>query len=296
MRSIPPPGHGDDKAGGSFGWTGSEQGPPSSPGLEPLSRRLLQVAGALSVVLILMVAYALARGDDAASEGSSQITEAEATAYARAVNLRASDFPKLHPASPTDGSEDNERDDRELARCAGATYPSPAIVDIESGALEREGPGEVQQVRSDVEVMPTVAVATRENAALRLRGKDCFARLLPSALARQADDRVDVSGVTVSSLPDLLPSAPGGFALRIAMTFTPSRSTAQEVAYTAASHPTAIRRVRAVIDLFAFRDGPAQVGFMAMGVGRPVPAFIERDTISLLYKRARAASPLLKRR
>lgn len=77
MTSVPPPGRGD-RPGDSWGWSApggdaprqpSPSSKPASPSpsgetaLEPLSRRLLQVAGVLAGILIVLVAVALSRGD-----------------------------------------------------------------------------------------------------------------------------------------------------------------------------------------------------------------------------------------
>jgi hypothetical protein len=68
---MPPPGHGE-RSSESWGWTapGGGDAPKPSPSshgpgstLEPLSRRLLQVAGVLSAILIVLVAYAWSRGE-----------------------------------------------------------------------------------------------------------------------------------------------------------------------------------------------------------------------------------------
>jgi hypothetical protein len=67
---VPPPGHGD-RPSDSWGWTspGGDTSPLSSTtsgpssALDSLSRRLLQLAGVLSGILILLVAYTWSRGE-----------------------------------------------------------------------------------------------------------------------------------------------------------------------------------------------------------------------------------------
>jgi hypothetical protein len=59
MTSIPPPGHHPSLEGG---WRLEPANPNGEPPLDPLSRRLLQIAAVLSVVLILMVMYAWLHG------------------------------------------------------------------------------------------------------------------------------------------------------------------------------------------------------------------------------------------
>jgi len=79
---MPPPGHGD-RPRDSWGWVAPEgkastpSSPPDSPpSLDPLSRRLLQIAGALSGILILLVAYTWSR--DEGEHSLNPIAEAAA--------------------------------------------------------------------------------------------------------------------------------------------------------------------------------------------------------------------------
>ncbi len=60
MTSTPPPGY-DPSSTGSWGWAYPDS-PQPEPSLDPLSRRLLLGAAALSALLIVLVAYSWMHG------------------------------------------------------------------------------------------------------------------------------------------------------------------------------------------------------------------------------------------
>jgi hypothetical protein len=66
-NSTPPPG-GNPYPGGTWSWSDrapdQEPGPDPRPPLDPLSRRLLQAAGFLSVILVALVAYSIVSGGE----------------------------------------------------------------------------------------------------------------------------------------------------------------------------------------------------------------------------------------
>ena len=60
LESAPPPGY-DHRSSGSFGWVAPGREPPEPP-LDPLSRRLVQIAAVLSMLLIVIVLAAWLHG------------------------------------------------------------------------------------------------------------------------------------------------------------------------------------------------------------------------------------------
>lgn len=232
-------------------------------------------------LLLLVATGALAAGcgssgGSSASSGSpiagTSITKARAVAYAQAVNLGAADVPRSSIIKAEGEGKAPTVAGVEFERCAGGMSPERRIVDMHSSSFRVASASKGGRVRSAVEVMPTAALAARNNAVARsARGRACLARALPE----QSTGRLRYGPVSVSSLPNLLPGADGSFGLRLTTTVIGRNLRGGEI------------RTRVYIDVFGFVSGPAEISLTAFGVSRPVSSATEQHLLPLLFSRAR---------
>jgi hypothetical protein len=218
---------------------------------------------------------------------SPPITKAKATAYARAVNLRAGDLPLASVFEPE--GEGREHRYSRLAACErGADDVSPAhpIINRRSATLGWSLPGEFERFYSAVEVLPTAALTDRHNAANRSRRTlVCASRYLRSLFARGSAGRLEFGPVIVTRLPDPLPGVDGSFGYRIVTTVTAGGMAAREmVDYTTQQ----VKPIRLYFDLFGFIAGPAEINLTTMGTRQSVSKKVEDQLLVLLYGRAKA--------
>jgi hypothetical protein len=165
----------------------------------------------------------------------------------------------------------------EVERCAGNLTASHVVADIHSATFSGSNESEHEQIRSDVEVMPSAALAEQNNASNRSqRTLACAKRLFPLKLARQDGSRVHYGPVTVSRLPYPLPGVPGSFGYRIAVAILGVPSTIE---------PT---QPGLYVDAFAFLSGPAEVALVTTAFPQPVPEETESRLLLLLHSRAEA--------
>jgi hypothetical protein len=208
-----------------------------------------------------------------ASATSPPITKAQATTYAHAVNLRAADLPGMSIASPEGAHPASKRLDP-VERCAGNVNPDLALANIHSATFSGTTDPEHEQIRSEVEVMPSAAIAAKNNAANRSkRALACAKRLFPLELGSQGG-RVHYGAVTVSRLPDPLPGVPGSFGYRIAVSI---------LGVPKAIEPT---QPHLYIDAFAFLSGPAEVALVTTAFPEPVSEETDSRLLSILHSRA----------
>src|SRR5690242_20120341 len=128
-------------------------------------------AGALAVVSLLAIGGVVSGCGETANAHSlpanGPITKAEATAYANEVNLRPADVPEMVSI----GVEREHKEASSLieARC-GIREGHVHLADVKSPTFRSGGNGggvPLQEVSSDVEVMPTVALADRKLAQIQ---------------------------------------------------------------------------------------------------------------------------------
>ncbi len=260
--------------------------------LEPMNKRLLRPAAAC---LVLAAASAGVAGcgsngtsgaHNATVSARAPITKAQATAYARAVNLRARDLPDLSIISPEGEGGGPRPAARALNRCVGGVNPDRSIVRIHSAKFGWNLAGQFERLNSAVEVMPTAALTNLSNAASRSRrGLMCAKRYIPSLIAKQGTARVEYGPVTVSRLPDPLPGVAGSFGYRIAFTVTVRGAGTEEMADYMAQR---VRRIRFYMDAFGFTSGPAEINMITLGSPRPVSRSVEDQLLVLLYSRTKA--------
>ncbi|HEY7934199.1 MAG TPA: hypothetical protein VID48_10285 [Solirubrobacteraceae bacterium] len=254
---------------------------------------------AISLVLVAGHAVLIGCGSATTSGASGAPTKAHAIAYAKAVNLKPADLPRMHILSPEGSAPALTQIGREAAQCAGFVNPDPRAVRIRSAAFSTAGGKErilkveslgsflpaYEGIRSDVTVLPSIALAVRNSVVARSqRVLACLARGLTSALTHRRAPASALAHtlpshfgtVTVSRLPDPLPSVPGSFGARA------------ELPEWFKLPFLGARTIIAYVDIFGFVAGQSEVGLYAEGSPRPVPAAAERKLLSLLYNRAMA--------
>lgn len=213
-----------------------------------------------------------------AARGS--ISKAQATAYAREVNLGAADVPgavvrltERESAAPSQASV-------EFARCSGRVNPQRRVANIDSPSFRLGTVGMTTRVKSSVEVQPSAALAAQNYDAIRsARGHACLTRQLTQTFRKTtAPGRASVEHTTVTSLPNLLPTGQESFGVRVTATLIGTVRGKQV-------------RLPVYLDVFAILAGPAEVN-MSATAGRHVPSTAtERRLLSLLYSRAEAHKP-----
>jgi hypothetical protein len=232
-------------------------------------------------LLLLIATGALAAGcgssgGSSASSGSpiagTSITKARAVAYAQAVNFGAADLPGSSIVKAEGEGRAPTATGVEFERCAGGVNPERRIADIHSPSFKVTSTGKRGRVRSAVKVMPTAALAARNNVAVRsARGRACLARTLPE----QGTAALRYGPVSVSSLPTPLLGADGSYGLRLTTTVIGRNLRGGEI------------RARVYMDVFGFVSGPAEISLTAFGISRPVPSATEQHLLPLLFSRAR---------
>lgn len=247
----------------------------------------------LAVVCVLLAAAAAVMTGCGSSRGTSPvsanqpITKAQATAYARAVNLRAGDLP-LASVFKAEG-ESREHPHSRLAVCergAGDVSPAHPIINRQSAALGWKLHDEFEWISSSVEVLPSAALMARHNAVDRShRILICAKRYFPELLGEKSDGGTEIGPVTVSRQPNPLPGIAGAYEYRIGTcVIAGCAAPAEPVDYV----PELVKRVPLHIDGFGFTAGPAEINLTAIGVPRPVSRDVEDRLLVLLYSRTKA--------
>jgi hypothetical protein len=223
------------------------------------------IATMLTIATTAMLAAGCGGGSSAGS-ATAPITKAQATAYAKAVNLKPADLPGTSVQSPEGGAPAGPLRG-EAARCAGAVNPDLAVAKIRSANFSGAAH---ELIRSTVIVWPTVALATRNQAVGRSqRALLCAQRLISREFAQRIGMKFHVGQVRVSR-PAPLPVVPGSVGIRI--------KTSILGAHTGSDY----------VDAVAFVYGRSIITLYATGILRPVPEATERRLLSLLYSRAEA--------
>jgi hypothetical protein len=201
------------------------------------------------------------------------VTRQRALAFARAVNLTATDVPGFSASTPHERDTAEEKQiEHKMLRCAGNRTAGKGLAEVSSRdyALKR---GILDLgVSSEVGVAPTPALAARELAAIRSSHvRACFSHYLDLLFKSKQFSGAIVSPVSIASGTPPAPGTAGGFGWRVTATFTIQRV-----------------RVPLYLDILGFVYGPARITLFSSGVLRPFPAPIQQGLFSLLLSRARA--------
>lgn len=215
-------------------------------------------------------------GGSAPRTGAGRLTEAQARAYAGAVNLRPADVPGFAAtARSTERNSTGERQlERQLMRCVGVAHTAgagPAPAEHRSREFKRVRSNLDESVSSAVSFQATAALARAELALLRSsRTRTCLEHYL-SALLRAGGLGGSFRKVSVAQGTPPAPGTSGGFAWRI----------------------TALVSVRSItvpfyLDILGFVYGSSQVRLLSSSLLVPFPASGQEQLFSELLARARA--------
>jgi hypothetical protein len=233
---------------------------------------------AISIVLVAPIAGTVTIALAGPGSSTVPITKTEAIAFARAVNLVASDVPGAkkvelppHEAAIDEGEADTSMS--KAVRCARPRLVADRPVHSESSLLIDARTA----VASEVRVMPTEAVAATELAAFASRhGHICFARATKVEVTSENEPHEGSNPIKATFIPLVKLLGPGAIGVH----------TLSSLSYPAMHHHP---RTSAIIhtDAALFRVGPAEIMFITVGRAT-FPAATEGRLLSLLYSRAQA--------
>jgi len=210
----------------------------------------------------------------AAPKANETHANAQAKAYAQAVNLRATDVPgfahnreRAHPESQSE-----RRATRELHECAGSQAQDEGLFEAGSGEFSRKASIIRQGVSSQVAVASSASAAAETLAGLRSnRVRACLSHYFTKLLTRLGSHGASVGHVTTKYGSPPAPGTSGSFGLRV----------------TAIVSFSGIR-LPFYIDYLSFVDGAGEISLLSLGTPVPFPASIEERLFSLLVARAKA--------
>jgi hypothetical protein len=233
----------------------------------------LGTPGGLLILAAAGTAIAGCGGGGSATAANATPTKAQAVAFAHDVNLRAADLPAMGATKP-EGPKEPSPGDRALYRCFGGSDPSRLVAAVGSAQFQASVEGQLEMLKSTVEVQPSATVATANLAAIRgPKGLQCLKRFLPrtftgkSGAARYGS--VDVAPLTVS-----FPGIAESYGVAVTTTVSGGRLGA--------------RRLPVSVDEVEFVSGPAEIGLIAVGIPQAVPPAALERLLGTLYSRAKA--------
>jgi hypothetical protein len=202
--------------------------------------------------------------------GTSTGERARAIAFARAVNLRASDVPGLRVSHRQPKHSAAEREtERQLERCVGISS-SDQLLEAGSADFERAGGISQFSVSSNVSVSLSAAIARRELARLRSsHAKACLQHYLGVLLRGPSFHGAVIGPVRIQEGTPPATGANGSVGMRISTSIT-------------------VRRIPIpfYMDILGFVYGPAEVSLMSTGVPVPFPAPTQQRLFLALLSRA----------
>jgi hypothetical protein len=203
--------------------------------------------------------------------------QVKARAFARAVNLRATDVPGFavsHAQEHHREGANEKRLSRELRECAGRQRESRDLLEAGSGEFERKAGLASQEVSSQVAVQQSAARAAEDLATFRGgRARSCLSRYFAKLLSGLSAHGTRVSKVSTRYGSPPAPGTTGAFGLRVTATLS-FRSV----------------QIPFYLDYLVFVDGAAEVSLRSEGTPVPFPARAEERLFSLLVERAKAHS------
>ena len=208
------------------------------------------------------------------ASASKPLSKTQAIAFARAVNLRASDVPGFKIFSEHEHETPAEKHlEGELLRCTGGSLHShTGVADVSSKDFELKHGILDLSVSSGVSVAQTPALAAKELAAIRSnRVRGCVSHYLNELFKGQKYQGARISPISIMQGTPPAPGTTGSFGWRITVAIT-------------------IRSIRIpfYLDILGFVDGPAEVTLLSSGVLHPFPATIQQRLFTLLVARAKA--------
>ncbi len=238
---------------------------------------------AVAALLAIAAASAVATGcggsseHDGAGNASRPITRARALAYARAVNMKASDLPEMTATSHEREIASASKEGLEMRSCAANLAPKLRVLKVGSAKFAGVLGSEHQEIWSNVEVMPTAALAARDNTVDKSqRTLTCAEHVLPRIFGKQNGPRVHYGPISITRLSNPLPGVAGSYGIRI---------TVPILGVPTATEPT---EPHLYVDGFSFLAGPAEVSMIATAFPQPVSEEAENRLLSVLDTRASA--------
>jgi hypothetical protein len=193
------------------------------------------------------------------------MTRARARALAQALLLHQDDVPGFAATKDQGSDRPPTPSDAAVDRCSGAVPTTRALVNADSENFLADTDLGVQGVASNVQVMPSRRLATRDMASIdKIEG--CLRRYPQAALVPTRSGPARIRSVAV--LPVRAPGTNGGNGLRMAMTMDVHGVT-----------------LEVYLDALGFVIGQTEVNLATWGVGRPFPAAGEHQLYSLLLRR-----------
>lgn len=201
--------------------------------------------------------------------------QAKAAAFARAVNLRATDVPGFavsHAQLRHRESASEKLLSRELRACAGSQREGKALYEANSGEFERKASLASQGVSSQVAVQQSSASAAKGLATFRSsRARSCLSRYFAKLLSGLSTHGTRASKISTKYGSPPAPGTAGAFGLRVTATLS-FRSV----------------QIPFYLDYLVFVDGAAEVSLRSIGTPMPFPPRAEEHLFSLLVERAKA--------
>jgi hypothetical protein len=235
---------------------------------QSLTTRRTVAAAALASACLLAGAAA------AALAAAKQVSPANATAVATAVNLRHSDLPTLKAQGNPITSQQRQQNAK-LTACIGETSPSKLLADVQSQDFVGPSP-DTLTISSETQIEPTVAAVTNDLAAIhRPLALTCLRSQLGAALATSAPKNSNYS-ISIARLPATLPGTSGVAAVRVTATFHVKEGSKTVT-------------VPAYIDDVGFAYGQAEISLNVVSTLEPPSATLETKLAELLIARAHAA-------
>lgn len=209
------------------------------------------------------------------AQHGSAATKATAKAFARTVNLRATDVPgfKVSSREPAEHQSAAEKSlEEKLRGCFGAngTRGVAAVAEASSPEFKRALGPFSQTVSSSVSVATSAAGSAVELKAMHSPGvRTCVAHYFELLLKSKKLGRVTVAPVSVAAGSPPAPGTSGSFGWRF-------------------SSGLEIRGIEIpfTLDILGFIDGPAEVTLESFDLPRPLPASTEERLFTLLVQRA----------
>jgi hypothetical protein len=209
------------------------------------------------------------------TESGSSLAKQRALAFARAVNLTASDVPGFAPGARENKSSANEkRLEHQMMQCTGLSGNGSGKAVLEAGSPDFRLKHQIVDlsVNSEVSVQSSAAQAQQGLAAIRSpHTRGCFSRYLTQLFDGEQVKGAKAGPVTVQSGTPPAPGTSGGFGLRVTATFVVHRI-----------------KVPVYLDFLGFVDGASEVTLTSSGLLQPFPASIQQHLFALLLTRAKA--------
>ena len=200
------------------------------------------------------------------------ITKAEATAYANAVNRGVADVPR-HMTDVSEPTREHAGRGHVCGMAEGARRHALLKIASASFSTGFEDALHLEEVSSAVEVFATASLADHKFA--QEKAELWAARACLGRVDAQALDGPNLHVTSTPTVSSLNAPVPRSFGTRTVMAFTVARE----------GHRYASR---IYADNVGFVVGPAEIRFLSMSVGHPLPAATERRLLTLLYNRAKS--------